>query len=62
MAECLEQVSKWHEMYCHDLEVMSSNRGWAGWTWDTGSSSVQVVLKAKIHVLSLLQVILELNI
>ena len=21
----LEQASQWHEMYCHDLEVMSSN-------------------------------------
>ena len=25
MAECLEQASQWREMYCHDLEVMSSN-------------------------------------
>ena len=25
MAEWLEQVSQWHEMYCHNLEVMSSN-------------------------------------
>ena len=25
MAEWLEQVSQWHGMYCHDLEVMSSN-------------------------------------
>ena len=25
MAEWLEQASQWHEMYCHDLEVMSSN-------------------------------------
>ena len=25
MAEWLEQASRWHEMYCHDLEVMSSN-------------------------------------
>ena len=28
MAEWLEQVSQRHEMYCHDLKVMSSNRGW----------------------------------
>ena len=28
MAEWLEQASQWHEMYCHDLEVMSSNPGW----------------------------------
>ena len=27
MAEWLEQVSKRHEMYCHDLEVISSNLG-----------------------------------
>ena len=25
MAEWLEQASQWQEMYCHDLEVMSSN-------------------------------------
>ena len=25
MAKCLEQASQWHEMYCHDQEVMSSN-------------------------------------
>ena len=25
MAEWLEQASQWHEMYCCDLEVMSSN-------------------------------------
>ena len=23
MAKWLEQASQWHEMYCHDLEVMS---------------------------------------
>ena len=28
MAEWLEQASKWHEMYRHDLEVMSSNPDW----------------------------------
>ena len=27
MAEWLEQASQRHEMYCHDLEVMSSNPG-----------------------------------
>ena len=27
MAEWLEQASRWHEMYCHDLEVMSLNLG-----------------------------------
>ena len=25
MAKWLEQASQWHEMYCHDLEVMSSS-------------------------------------
>ena len=27
-AEWLEQASQWHETYCHDLEVMSSNLKW----------------------------------
>ena len=27
MAKWLEQVSQWHEMYCHDLEVMSLDPG-----------------------------------
>ena len=27
MAEWLEQPSQWLEMYCHDLEVMSSSPG-----------------------------------
>ena len=27
VAKWLEQASQWHEMYCHDLEVMSSNPG-----------------------------------
>ena len=27
MADWLEQVSQWHEMYCHNLEVMSLNPG-----------------------------------
>ena len=25
MAKWLEQASQWHEMYCYDLEVMSSS-------------------------------------
>ena len=25
MAKWLEEASQWHEVYCHDLEVMSSN-------------------------------------
>ena len=28
MVEWLEQASQWHGMYCHDLEVMSSNPDW----------------------------------
>ena len=28
MAKWLEQASQWHEMYHHDLEVVSSNPGW----------------------------------
>ena len=28
IAEWLEQASQWHEMYGHDLEVMSLNPGW----------------------------------
>ena len=28
MDEWLEQASQWHGMYCHDLQVMSSNPGW----------------------------------
>ena len=28
MATWLEQASQWHEMYCRDLDVMSSNPGW----------------------------------
>ena len=28
MAKWLEQASQWHGMYCHNLEVMSSNPGW----------------------------------
>ena len=27
MVEWWEQASQWHEMYCHDLEVMSSKPG-----------------------------------
>ena len=28
IAEWLEQASQWHEVCCHDLEVMSSNPSW----------------------------------
>ena len=27
MAKWLGQASQWHEMFCYDLEVMSSNPG-----------------------------------
>ena len=27
MAMWLEQASQWHEMYCHDLKLMSLNPG-----------------------------------
>ena len=27
MAQWLEQAPQWHEVYCHDLEVMNSNPG-----------------------------------
>ena len=27
-SEWLEQASLWHEIYCHDLEVMTSNPAW----------------------------------
>ena len=27
-AEWLEQATQWHDMYCHDLEVMRSNSSW----------------------------------
>ena len=30
MAEWLEQASQWHEMYCHDVDVMSLNPGRVG--------------------------------
>ena len=28
MAKWLEQASQWHELYCHDLKVISSNPSW----------------------------------
>ena len=28
IAAWLEQAPQWHEVYCHNLEVMSSNPGW----------------------------------
>ena len=50
MAYWLEKASQWHEVYCHDLEVFSSNPDWD----KLGSNLGCVVL--------LFQVVLELNI
>ena len=44
MAEWLEQVSQWHEMYCHDLEVISSNPGRG--RFELGVRSVSVLSRA----------------
>ena len=45
MTKWLEQVSQWHEMYCHDLEVMSSNPGRV--ECGVHSTSVLVVFEQK---------------
>ena len=42
IAEWLEQASQWHEMYCHDLEVISSNPGQV----ELGVRSVSVLSRA----------------
>ena len=42
MAKWLEQASQWHEMYYHDLEVMSSNP--AGVEFGVHSTSVVLFL------------------
>ena len=39
MAKWLEQAPQWHEMYCYDLEGMSSNSGWV----DLGMHSTSVL-------------------
>ena len=46
MALWLEQASQWHEMYCHDLKIMSSNPSRVKLGVD--STSVKVVLDPKI--------------
>ena len=38
MVKWLEQASQWHEIYCHDLEVTTSNLSWVK-LW-VGSTSV----------------------
>ena len=48
MTKWLEQVSQWHEMYSHDLEVMSSNPSWVRLV--VLSTSVQVVLEPNLSV------------
>ena len=62
MAEWLEWASQWHETYCHDLEVKSSNPSWVklgvhstsvlSHTW-TKQWNILDVLKSKRKVLSL---------
>ena len=55
MAEWLEQVSQWHEMDCHGLEVMSSNPGWVELT--VHSTFVLFFLKTKNKVISLANIL-----
>ena len=44
MEEWLEQASQWHEMNCHDVEVMGSSP--VGWNlWCVYSTSVKVALE-----------------
>ena len=47
MAKWLEQASQWHEVYCHDLEVMGSNPSLV--ELDVHGTSVQVLLDPKIQ-------------
>ena len=47
MAEWLEQPSQWHEVYCHDLEAMSSNPGWV----ELGVRSTSVLSRTRIKIL-----------
>ena len=46
MAKWLEQASQWQEMYCHDLEIMSSNPSQV--ELGVHSTSVQVLFDPKI--------------
>ena len=46
MVKCLQQVTQWHEMDCHDLEVMSLNPGRV--EFGMYSTSAQVVLEPEI--------------
>ena len=43
MVEWLEQVSQLHEMYRHDLEVMSSNPSWV----ELGAHSTSVISRIR---------------
>ena len=49
MAEWLEQASQWHEKYCHDREVMSSNPGQA--EFGVRSTFAYVTLEPKVSYL-----------
>ena len=46
MAEWLEQASHWHEIYCHDLEVISLSPSWV--ELYVLSTSFQVLLEPKM--------------
>ena len=46
MAKLYEQASQRHEIYCRDLEVMSSKPSWV--ELGIPSTSVQVILDPKI--------------
>ena len=45
----LEQTSQWHEMYCHDLEVMSLNPGRVELGMHASSTSVLSPTWTKLH-------------
>ena len=48
MAGWLQQAPQWHEVYCHDLEVMSLNPGWVE-IWVRGTS---LMLEQQISIAS----------
>ena len=47
MVKWLEQVSRWHEVCCHDLEVMSLNPDWFDLGVDGTSVQLHVYLNQK---------------
>ena len=51
MAKWLKQASQWHEMYCHELGVMTLNPSWVE-LW-VRSTSVQVILDRNIYYVKL---------